>query len=68
MADYTVTLTEDDDIIFTAYVAYLLAQSQQDPPPFPPVTPVADVTALIDGYLEPVRRTLRAWYATQAGA
>ena len=68
MAEYTVTLTEDDEIIFLAYVASLLAQSQADPPPFPPVTPLADVAALIDSFIEPGRLSLRAWYSTQSEA
>jgi hypothetical protein len=66
MPVYSVTLTDDDDLAFQARVAFLNAQAAMDPPPFPPVTPVADVEALIASYMVSPIASVRTWYLQQA--
>jgi hypothetical protein len=66
MPIYNVTLTDDDDLAFQARVAFLQAQSELDPPLFPPVIPVADVEALIASYMVPPILSVRQWYLEQA--
>jgi hypothetical protein len=66
MAVYSVTLTDDDDLAFQARVAWLNEQAALIPPPFPPVTPVADVEALIASYMVSPILSVRTWYLDQA--
>jgi hypothetical protein len=54
MSDHIIPLTPDEELAFEAKVAKLLALSQMDPPPFPPVVPVADVTALMISQFQPI--------------
>jgi hypothetical protein len=65
MADHTVTLTEDEEIAYAAYVAFLQTASESTPIPFPPVTPVASVDELLASHLEAPKRSMLQWYLEQ---
>jgi hypothetical protein len=65
MAAHTVTLTNDEELAFAAKVAWINAQAGIVPPVFPPVVPVADVTALLQSYLVPIITMEMDWYAAQ---
>jgi hypothetical protein len=66
MPTYGIELTDDEDLAFQARVVFLNEQAALDPPPFPPVTPVADVTALIASYMVSPIVSVRTWYLAQA--
>lgn len=66
MPTYSVTLTDDEDLAYQARVVWLQEQSELDPPPFPPVVPVANVQALIASYLESPTESLVTWYLSQS--
>jgi hypothetical protein len=66
MPTYSITLTDDEDLAFQARVVWLNEQAAMVPPPFPPVTPVADVTALIASYMVSPILSVQTWYLEQS--
>lgn len=66
MPVYSVTVTDDEDLALQARVVYINEQAALEPPPFPPVTPVADVEALIASYMVPPIQSIVTWYLEQS--
>jgi hypothetical protein len=66
MPTYQLTVTDDQDLALQARVVWLQEQSELIPPPFPPVTPVADVEALIANYFVAPIQSVMNWYLSQA--